>query len=521
MPASPPRIVRRMGMLVVLALLVSAGCTVGPSQRPPVAVRGTDLPAAGSPQRTVSAPPLPPPGEYRPGSLLWQDCTDTISTQLGTPAPARVDCADMRVPADASLPVLGDFLKLDITRVGRGPAPLVVLGEADGEPGTVRAARLAGQLPGLLDTYTLIGLARRGTGTSEPLNCVPADTRARIIGADPDPRRPGELDSLLDVTRTAIQTCVQDLGEVLTAINSTGAADDLEALRVRLGAPVLNIISQGAASRVVTGFIRRYPTSVGRIVLDGAADPTVDGITGAQAALLATDAGYTAFAADCVARNCPLAPDPRTALTDLAATLQQAPLQVGHLQVSAGTAYQAVLETLGTPQRWPELATALASARTGDGAGIAALVEPVITGTRDLPARFDPALATHCNDTATRVPPERAAQLVEQWRTRSPLFGAMFAQRLLLCSAWPVPSKPPLSPGLRMLPPVLVVATAADPVTPPEGAQRTADSVPSATLVTWQGQAHGALPRSPCMVDLVTRFLVDAMDPPQGTLCPP
>ncbi|MGH4025931.1 MAG: alpha/beta hydrolase [Pseudonocardiaceae bacterium] len=511
-----------MGVLAVLALLATAGCTVGPSQRPPVAVRDTDLPAAGAPQSTSSTPPLPPPGEYRPGSLLWQNCTDAISAQLGAPAPTQVDCADIRVDADISLPTLGDFLQLDITRVGRGPAPLVVIGEADGEPGTVRAARLAAQLPpAVLDTYTLIGLARRGTGTSEPLNCVPSSTRARIIGVNPDPRQSWELDSLLDVTRTAIQTCVQDLGEVLTAINSTGAADDLEALRVRLGAPVLNVISQGAASRVVTDFMRRYPTSVGRTVLDGAADPTLDGITGAQAALLATDSGYAAFAADCVARNCPLAPDPRAALSTLAATLQRAPLLVGRQQISAGTAYQAVLDTIGTPERWPELATALSAARTGDGTGIAALVEPAIIGTRGLPARFDPALATYCNDTATRVPPERAAQLVEQWRKRSPLFGPMFAQRLLLCSAWPVPSKPPATPGGRMLPPVLVMATAADPVTPPEGARRTADSVPSATLVTWQGQAHGAVPRSPCAVDLVTRFLVDAVTPPQGTLCPP
>ena len=245
MPVGLPRIVRSMGVLVVLALLAAAGCTVGPSQRPPVAVRDTDLPAAGAPQRASSTPPLPPPGEYRPGSLLWQNCTDAISAQLGTPAPARVDCADLRVDADVSLPTLGDFLELDITRVGRGPAPLVVISEADGEPGTVRAARLAAQLPpALLDTYTLIGLARRGTGTSEPLDCVPASVRARIIGANPDPRQPWELDSLLDITRTAIQTCVQDLGEVLTAINTRGAADDLEALRVRLGAPVLNVISQ-------------------------------------------------------------------------------------------------------------------------------------------------------------------------------------------------------------------------------------------------------------------------------------
>jgi pimeloyl-ACP methyl ester carboxylesterase len=84
-----------------------------------------------------------------------------------------------------------------------------------------------------------------------------------------------------------------------------------------------------------------------------------------------------------------------------------------------------------------------------------------------------------------------------------------------------VPSPPPVGSGDRALPPVLVLATSADPVTPAEGARRTAQSLPSATLAIWQGQEHGALPRSPCIVDLVTRFLLDASIPKQGTLCPP
>ena len=343
----------------------------------------------------------------------------------------------------------------------------------------------------------------------------------RNVGIDPDASEPGALDALLDATRAAIQTCVQDLGELLTAINSTSTADDLEQLRVTLSAPVLNVVSHGEASRAVTDFLRRYPASVGRVVLDGAVDPTLDGVSAAEAALAAADTGYSAFAADCVARGCPLGPDPRAALSALAQALRQAPLQVEWQQITAGTAYQAVLETVGDPQRWTQLSSALASARDGNGAPLAALVAPVLTKTRGLPARFDPALATHCNDTPTRVPPERAQQLVAQWRQRSALFGPLFAQRLLLCSAWPVPSPPPMGAGDGALPPVLVVATTGDPVTPAEGARRTAESLPSATLVIWQGPAHGALPRSPCMVDLVTRFLMDASIPRQGTLCPP
>ncbi|MGQ0776705.1 MAG: alpha/beta hydrolase [Pseudonocardiales bacterium] len=523
-----PQILRPVGMLAALALLatVGGGCTVGPSDRPAVAVRDASLPPLRPPPTLPSTPPLPPPGEYRPSSLNWQDCTDTITAALrtlhpGEPGPARVECAELPVDADLSVPAYGNSLTLDLTRIGNGPAPLVVVGEAAAEPGTVQAARLAGQLPAtLLDSFTLIGLARRGTGTSEPLNCIPANTRNRILGFDPEVRQLGQLDSLLDVARTAIQTCVQDVGEVLVAINSTGAADDLETLRVRLGAPVLNVLSYGSASRAVVGFMRRYPTSVGRVVLDGTADPTLDSITGSEAALAATEAGYTAFAADCVARGCPLGSDPRAALPALAEALRQVPLQAGQQRITAGTAYQAVLDTIGTPERWRQLSEALAAARDGEGNPVAALVAPLIVPTGGLPARFDPALATYCNDTSTRVPPERAEELVEQWRARFPLFGALFAQRLLLCSAWPVPTKPSVGSG-RALPPVLVVATAGDPVTPAEGARRTAESLPAATLVSWQGQAHGAVGRSPCVVELVTRFLMDGVVPPQGTLCPP
>ena len=506
-------------MMLLTALM--GGCTAGPSDRPAVAVRDDNLPPQRFQQALPSSPPLPPAGDYYRNSLPWRDCTDAISGALGMATPRRVECSELRVDATADRPVFGNSLHLDVTRVGDGPAPLVVIGEASGEPGTVRAARLAQQLPpALLDRFTLIGMSRRGTGPSEPLDCIPKTTRNQIVGVDADPSQAGELDSLLDITRVAIETCVQDLGEVLTTISSTGTADDLEQLRVALNAPVLNVISQGEASRAVTEFLRRYPASVGRVVLDGAVDPTFDDVAAAEATLVAADAGYTAFGADCVARGCPLGADPRAALLALATALRGNPLQVGWQLITAGVAYQAVLATVGDPERWPQLSHALAAARDGDGAELAALVTPILTTDRGLPARFDPALATHCNDTPTRVPPERAHQLASQWQQRSALFGPLFAGRLLLCSAWPVPAPPPASED-RPLPPVLVVTTAGDPVTPAEGARRTAQSMPSATLVTWQGQAHGALAHSPCVVDLVTRFLTDASVPRQGTLCPP
>lgn len=516
------RILRCLGVPMMLLAVLVAGCTAGPSNRPAVAVRDANLPPQRFQQIPPSNPPLPPAGEYNRNSLPWRDCTGAISAALGMASPRRVECTVLRVDATVAAPSFGNVLKLDLSRIGDGPAPLVVLSEAPGEPGTVWAARLAQQLPPvLLDRFTVIGLTRRGTGPSEPLDCIPKTTRNQIVGIDPGAGQAEALDSLLDITRAAIQTCVQDLGEVLTTINSTGTAEDLEQLRIALNAPVLNLISHGEASRAVTDFLHRYPRSVGRVVLDGTVDPTLDDVSATEAALVAADAGYTAFAADCVARGCPLGSDPRGTLVALVETLRRAPLLLGWQRITAGIAYQAVLETIGDPQRWPQLSHALAAARDGDGAELAALVAPVLAKDRGLPARFDPALATHCNDTPTRVPPERAQQLARQWQQRSALFGSLFAARLLWCSAWPVPSPPLGRSENRALPPVLVVATTGDPVTPAEGARRTAQSLPSGTLVSWEGQAHGALLHSPCIVDLVTRFLTDASIPRQGTLCPP
>ena len=520
MPLAAPR---RAPLLALLVALL-AGCTVGPSDRPPVAVRD-----AGAPGARPLPPPVPspsvtpaPPGRYDPTSLPWQDCTATFAPALRTAAPPRIDCADLRVDADLAIPGLGGSVRLDVSRVGAGPAPLVVLGEAGGEIGTVRAARLAGQLPpAVLEEYTLIGLARRGTGPSDPIDCVPPGTRAGIIGADPDPERPEQLDDLLDTTSTAIQTCVQELNQLLTAIDSVSTAGDLEQLRVALNAPVLSLLVLGEASRSAVSFLQRYPGSVGRVVLDGAPDPTLDLIGAAEAEAQAAEEGFDAFAADCVSRRCPLTPDPRQALVDLAASLRTEPLSSDAQQITAGTAYQAVLEGLGDPQRWTELAGALEAARTGNGSGIAALVEPLVTGVAGLPARFDPGLATRCNDSPTRVPPERAEQLVEEWRGRYALFGALFAQRLLLCSAWPVPAEPAEGGRAGSAPPVLVIATEGDPRTPAEGTRRTAGALSSAVLVNWQGRAHGAVGASPCATDVVTRYLVDAQLPVQATLCPP
>ena len=71
-------------------------------------------------------------------------------------------------------------LGVSLMRVGTGKSALVVVNDPGGEPGTLKAARLAAALPKeLLSTFTIIGMDRRGTGRSDGMACVPPSTRSR------------------------------------------------------------------------------------------------------------------------------------------------------------------------------------------------------------------------------------------------------------------------------------------------------------------------------------------------------
>lgn len=200
----------------MLAVPVLAGCAIGPSDRPPVAVRNAPLPPTPSsttPARPAPLPELVPPG---PGTITFSDCTDQTVNQLGDLA-ARDDltyeCGSLGVAASPDEPARQGIavVQLAVLRVGTG-LPLFVIGDAAGEPGRLLAARLANQVPPeLLDTFALVGVDRRGTGGSEPVRCVPDTTRERLVNIDPAAAEP--LADVLDAAGAAYHRCVQEIEE--------------------------------------------------------------------------------------------------------------------------------------------------------------------------------------------------------------------------------------------------------------------------------------------------------------------
>lgn len=520
--AAPRRTAHRVGVLLLpLLLLVVAACSAGPSQRPPVAYRDAEQQVTPQPQAPGPAP-VPPLGPPAQESLTWDDCTEQTRGELGVPAlPAGMTFTCSRLPTTLDSPEAPGrgTARSAVISAGSGRIPLVVLGDIGGEPGTAFAARMALRLPPeLLRTFRVIGMDRRGTGESDSADCIPIERRNAILGFDPRATDRTTLDRLVDSVRDASQQCLLSLDERLQAYDTWRTAADLEELRLELGVPKLHAVGRGEAARVLTTFAERFPESVGRMVLDGAPDPQLDAIAQGEAQAQGAEQVFDRFAADCAARGCPLGPDPRRTVSDLVERTRAAPLP--GTPVTAGKITQAVLLGLRDRDAWPGLAQALAAANRGDGSAVAAMVAPLVESTPPAPARLDGDMITSCNDTTLRVPPQRSTEIAADWSARFPLFGGVFAQRLVWCGLWPVPQQALPVPRTAGLPPVPVISTAHDAAVPALGSDHMAEQLPSGVVLRWLGAGHGAVGRSECATTAVTRFLVDGVVPTEGMACP-
>ena len=156
-------------------------------------------------------------------------------------------------------------------------------------------------MPALNAIYDIVGFDPRGVEQSDPLGCLDTAGEDALIAANLDPRHPEDLQQSIVLLREEGEACLRTNPRLARHVTTVETAKDLDVLRAVVGDDSLNYFGASYGTYLGATYAALFPERVGRLVLDGAVDPS---LTPEQEALNAAEGFQTAFEAfadDCLA----------------------------------------------------------------------------------------------------------------------------------------------------------------------------------------------------------------------------
>ncbi len=457
---------------------------------------------------------------------------------------SRLQCATVRVPLDWSRPD-GRTIKLAIIRhlagrPGRRIGSLFV--NPGGPAGSVQQVRDEGAA---LDAagkgrFDVVGWDVRGAGESSHVRCFGSERRrAAFFDGWSIPTTAAASRRYLRKTAALARRCGRLSGALLPHISLADTAHDLDYLRRLVGDRRLNFLGISAGTVIGQTYANMYPNRVRAMVLDGVLDP-VTYTRGTEAGLANqlrySDRAFAGFLSLCGRAGparCALAGHResvarrvRRLLAHLRRASIPAPSATPPGALTYGDALSAIVVNMSLgPGAWPEMAAQLEAAASRDGSDLA-------TRGRMLTAAFSsqtttpglPAVALICADSPARQGPGAWPKVVRRLTKVSYLYGPVLSWwRWAPCASWPARSADPYTGPWNATTrnPILVIGTTHDPNTPYADARSTARRLGNAVLLTHDGYSHTSpLDPSACVERATSRYLVELVTPPRGTVCP-
>ncbi|MDI9238084.1 alpha/beta hydrolase [Lysobacter sp. LF1] len=439
------------------------------------------------------------------GSIAFEPCTLSGAMAQGS---IDAQCARFEVPEDPAAPH-GRRIALNIAwlpardQAGGTPDPVFFLAGGPGQAATEYAAQIDAALRDVRKQRDIVLIDQRGTGKLSPLRCRDANGREL------------ELTTAAEADAGAIADYAAACAKALDGkadprlYTTTQAVADLEAVRVALGVPQVNLVGVSYGTRLAQQFAMRHPTRTRSLVLDGVAPN--DLVVGGEFARTFERA------LDLQVAHCQSQPtcrkrfpkDLHTQLLEVKQRLQAAPVQVDYRDPSSGERKRDTLTAdtvVGVthlfsymPQMASLLPVVIDEADRGEYAPLMALAEMM---TRDVGGQMTRAMqwSVICAEDADRFqanPDDASTVLGPDVAT------AFFAA----CRTWPTGKRPAdFDQPLRSNVPALLLSGEIDPVTPPAFAERVRAGLPNARHLVLRGQGHN-VGGVGCMPKLVGQFI--------------
>jgi len=415
------------------------------------------------------------------------------ATSTACPARPLARCFTVTVPLDRSGAVPGQ-VRIRAARVRSRRAtrpPLIGLTGGPGQAGVLFAETYAVLLP--TAGRDLVVFDQRGTGASGLLRCRGLERRLPTSFSTP------------------AGACGRSLGARRSFYTSADSAEDLEALRVRIGAPRIALYAVSYGTRVAVEYARRHPERVERMILDSplgpdAPDPLARETLAAVPRVLRSACRGGACGA---AGSRPVAD-----IASLRARLRRTPIRRivrgSPVRVDADDLLTMLISSDIEPDLMREIPGAVRAA-LGGRSGPLVRLKRTLLGAGDVGgvSAFSPALfaTTTCEESppawdraAGPVTRRSQARAVADATPLTALYpfdraAALTAGLLPLCADWPAPARTLIpAPALSARIPALVLSGELDLRTPLEKARELARALPGrARLLVERGTGHGVL----------------------------
>lgn len=453
--------------------------------------------------------------------VSWSSCDD-----------AR--CATVEVPVDYDDPS-GETTELSVKVIpapgGKAKRSIFVNPGGPGGDATDFADTMSLEFGDeVLKTYDIVGVDPRGVGDSSPLQCMTDDEFSAFTNVDPDPNDPSEIDALRKSVVDLGTACDREGGALAAHVSTEEAARDMDVVRGLLGRTKMDWFGASYGTQLGATYATLFPETVGRMVLDGAVDPSLSVIESAIGQTTGFQRALEAFAKDCVKKaSCPLGDNLDEGLAkiaDLMSQLDETPMETrdSSRELTEGLAFYGIAVTLYDKTTWSYLEQGLSQAFKGDGTTLLVLSDAYFT--RDQNGSYQDNIgeviyAVNSLDVSDPPTLEEVEAALPRFEKISPVFGRALGWGALAAGDWPIEvTHPQVEISGEGAPPIVVIGTTRDPATPYEWAKSLASQLSSGVLISRDGDGHTAYTSgNECIADAVDSYLVKGDVPKDGLLC--
>lgn len=445
---------------------------------------------------------------YYNQKINWNDCFGGFK------------CATYRVPIDYGNIKLGEF---DIA-VMKHLAPnsvgnLIINPGGPGGSGVDYTYSYSEVLTKkVVNNFNIVGFDPRGVARSAPIECLSDKETDESYSSNSYPETKAEFAQLRLESAEFAKSC-SEKNKYLKFYSTANAARDMDILRALLGDKKLMFLGKSYGTYLGTLYAKLFPDKVGRLVLDGALDPTLSSMEQSLDQAVGFDSAFKSFIENCSKfSNCAFSNHATIQIQSKLDELRKTPIKVGKRKLTESLAMYGIAMGLYDKELgWPELRIAFKALFGGNGKPLLNMADQY-TG-RDVNGGYltneaESLTIITCNDFPVSKMDLEATKLA------APFFGKYVAYSDVDCSYLPKPKYVLIKEPIQLSAPVLIIGTTKDPATPYKWAVKLSDLIINSKLLSLESDGHTGYNRnSECIDETVENYLISGVVPAQKLVC--